>query len=360
MYALVIGLAAFLAANPMAAQRAMPESSPTTAPKVGTVIIPALDGALVATLVVRPSTKDLAPYVDRARLDVFTLDSMVASTDSAADVVRINYAAGRTSAQVSPMILSLLAAADRAWILSDQRLDPTSPPLVDALKIREQLGLVQSAAQFDSLRALVDLGAVKVDTAARTVMLPRLGMRLDLSLIARGRGFDLARAAFPVSAFAGGVIQVGPSAVAFGRPAHGNRWQIVLAPPHTGRTGIGVATIDSGAVYVVADSAHGQFDDRHPVRLVNAQTGDAPSGVGSVTVISPTAERANADAAALYMLTPERALSVADSAGIAAMIIRRPPDGKPIGPADVLLSARARRLIELVPALTSSAAGRAR
>ena len=70
-----------------------------------------------------------------------------------------------------------------------------------------------------------------------------------------------------------------------------------------------------------------------------------------MTVIAPTAAYANAAAAALYMLTPERALAVADSLHLAAMIIRPARPGKPIGAGDVMLSAQAVRFVQLIPEL---------
>ncbi|MDE3129063.1 MAG: FAD:protein FMN transferase [Gemmatimonadota bacterium] len=305
----------------------------------------------MVTLVGRPGTTNFGPYIDRAKHAVWVLDSLVASTDSLADVVRIDSAAGKAPVTVSPQTIGLLATARDAWRISGGRLDATSPPLVKAMEQRERVHLVQNSAERDSLRALVDLAAVSVDVRAHTVFLPRAGTGLDLALMARGRNLDIARVAFPPRAFSGGVIQVGPSALAFGRPPRGPRWQIALAPPNTGRASFGIATIDSGAVYVVSDSGPTRFPVRNQIRLVDARTGERPTAIGSVIVIAPTAEFANAVAAALYMLTPERARAVADSLGVAAIVVRPRKGSAPIGPRDVLLSAAARRFVRLVPEL---------
>lgn len=349
------GVAMLVMAAPAAAQRAPKTSPPDTAPAPGTAIIPALDGALVITVQARHAATDVSPYLKRAQDAVYQLDSIVASTDSMADVVRINRAAGEAPVAVSPDVIGLLGVARRSWRVSDHLLDPTSVPLVQSLERRERLPVVPSAAEQDSIRALVDFSAVEIDGAASTVRLPRAGMQIDLSLMARGRGVDVARKAFPASAFLGGVIQSGSNALAFGRPPHGDKWRIqIVAPGVEGRV-LGIAIIDSGAVMIASDSARSRPDPRHPVRLVDARTGELPTATASVIVIAPTAEYANATAAALYMLPPSRALAVADSMGIAAVIVRRLASGKPAGPSNVLVSRRARRLIEFAPASLRSA-----
>ncbi len=332
-------------AVPAAAQRPAAKSPPLR-PRT-TAVIPALDGALVTTLVLRDSAADVQPFVDSARAAVYRLDSLVVSTDSAADVTRVNRAAGRAAVKVSPQILQLLRTARYAWQLSGHLLDPTDAPLLGAIEERERTGLVPPAAELDSLRSLMNLAEVRTDSATSTVELPRAGMRLDLALFARGRGLDLAREAFPDSVVAGGVIQVGTTSRVWGRPPYRGPWRLVLVPPGTGRRAIGEAVLDSGAVVVAADSEQSPYDRRHYVHLVNPQTGYIPMATASVIAIAPTAARANAEAAALYMLPPERALAVADSLGLAAVIIRRPASGKPAGAGDVLVSGAADPLLDL-------------
>ncbi len=339
--AVALGAVAALA-SPARAQRDASEA---------TAVIPALGGAMVTTLVPRDSSVNVQAAVARARNRVYRFDSLAASTDSLADVTRINLAAGRSPVRVSPDIIALIRTADRAWRLSDHRLDPTAAPLAAAVLRREQTGYVPPAAEVDSLRALVGLARVRINPRAGTVFLPRRGMKIDLTTIAVGRGLDLARAEFPASKFAGGVLQVGPSALAFGRAPYGPHWRLVLEPPRTGHMQVGIVTLDSGAVCVVADSIMPQDYARQHLPLVNPATARMPDGLGSVTVIAPRAEFANAAAAALYMLSPERALAVADSAGIAAVLVRRPASGARIGPGDVLLSAEAKRLVDLNPLL---------
>jgi thiamine biosynthesis lipoprotein len=283
-------------------------------------------------------------------LSVVALDSMATSTDSAADVARINRAAGDSAVTVDSQVLHLLNQARDAWLISGGTLDPTAAPLVDALQRREQVGLVPSRATMDSLLALVGLDSVREDRGRKTVGIPK-GMRLDLALFARGRAMDLARSKFVSSSITGGVLQVGSSSLAFGAPPKGSRWLITVAPPGTGRAVIGVASIDSGAVYVVADSERTRPDPRHPVRIVNAKTGARPDSLAAVVVVAQTAARANEVAAALYPLAPLVALRKADSLGLAAIIVRRPRDRNMVSASDILMSAKARRVIDLAPDL---------
>ena len=315
-----------------------------------TRLIPSFGGPIVATFWITDTVR-FARLAAAAEDSLRVLDSLVNTRREHSDLFAINAAAGGEPVHVSPQTLALLGLARRAWLLSRGLYDPTSVPFADALNLREQVGRVPSSQELDSLRALGDFGTVEISQTARTVRLPRRGMKLELDAIARGAALDLARRVLRDPSIRAGLLRSGACTMVFGRPAKDQRWSVIVAPPRTGRPGIGAATLDSGVMAIASDSERTSPVADRLMRLVDRRTGQLPTGTASTVVIARTGAEAAALSAAFYMLGPERAIMAADSLRVAAIAIREPALNTPITRQDVLVSAAADPLVELIPEL---------
>ena len=253
------------------AQRAVGAHSPSprkpaVGPPVQTLHIWRSTGGIISAVVWVTDTARFNRMVAEVGDSLRMLDSLVNVSRDSTEAAAINRAAGRAPVHVSPVTLALLAAARKAWALSGHRYDPTSFPLTEAINRRDEVGAVPSAHDLDSLKALTDFAAVEIDTVQHTVRLPRPGMGLDLLVIARGYALDIVRRALQAPAVRGGYVQGTGSTFAFGRPLRG-KWGVAVVAPRSGLGSLGAATLDSGAVLVMADSERSRSADGSPCPL---------------------------------------------------------------------------------------------
>jgi FAD:protein FMN transferase len=310
-------------------------------------VFPSVGGPMLATLWVTDTTK-LEKLANAARDSIRVLDSLTNDRSEYGDVAAINRAAGGDPVHVSPQTLALLAQARRAWLASGRLYDPTSGPIAEALNFEETVGRVPGARELDSLRALVDFGAVEISNAALTVRLPRRGMKLELDAIARGAAMDIARRVLRDRSVRAGLLRSGWYTAVFGRPVRNQGWSLTVTTPRSGRPAIGAINLDSGVIVTASDSARIlPVTDRH-MRLVNLRTGALAEGTSSVIVIGNSGAEAGALASALYVMGVDRARKVADSLHVAAVVIREPALNTPIGRDDVFLSGAAERVVALI------------
>ena len=326
-----------LAAACHAPRPAAPEAAPHVArawPVMGTMLTVTAWGA---------DTARLLPLVHAARDSVRLVDSLMSNYRPESELSRVNAAAGGTAVAVSPAMLHVLARAREYWRLSAGAFDPTVGPLVAAWGFYGDAGAVPSSAALDSLRQLVDFGAVEVDEVRGTVRLPRRGMRLDLGGIAKGYALDLARRALRDPSVRGGMVDLGGNVLVFGAPPAGTRWRIGVRHPRRDGSLLGTLSLDSGAVATSGDYEHFVMIDgvRHG-HLIDPRTGRPARGTIAATAVGPTGEWSDGLSATLFLAGPGRAARIADSLGGVAAIVVRDAGTNEIGPADVVLSRRAR------------------
>lgn len=285
----------------------------------------------------------LLALVRAARDSVRLVDSLMSTYRPTSELSAVNRAAGHEPVRVSPQVMHVLLEARRYWRLSGGAFDPTVGPLVDAWGFHGERGRVPPRRELDSLRGLVDFGAVEIDSAARTVRLPRQGMRLDFGGVAKGYALDLARAALRSPHVSAGMLDLGGNVLVFGHPPRGTRWRIGIRHPRERGALLGTIAIDSGAVATSGDYEHFYvIDGVRYAHLIDPRTGAPARGVIAATAVAPVGEWSDGLSAALFLTGPARGVPLADSLpGVGAIYVV--DDGHtPITRSDIVLSARAR------------------
>ena len=291
-------------------------------------------------------TTALLAMIRDARDSVRLVDSLMSNYRESSEITAANRAAGAAApVAVSAQTFHVLTRARTYWRLSEGAFDPTVGPLVGAWGFYGDSGAVPPRRTLDSLRALVGFAAVELDSARRTVRLPRAGMRLDLGGIAKGYALDLARAALRDSRVRGGSLDLGGNVLVFGRPPRGVKWVVGIAHPRRGGRVLGRVALDSGAVATSGDYEHFfRIGGVRYAHLIDPRTGRPARGVIAATAIGPTGEWSDGLSATLFLADARRAVALADSLpGVAALYVREPARGSVVRRRDVVLSARARR-----------------
>ncbi|HEU4629187.1 MAG TPA: FAD:protein FMN transferase [Gemmatimonadaceae bacterium] len=345
-------LALLAAVASVPAQPAQPARPPARVARAWPVM-----GTMLGVTVWGTDTAAMRRGVYAARDSVRLVDSLMSSYRPTSEISRLNAAAGGAPLPVSPQTLHVLRRARLFWRLSGGRFDPTVGPLVRAWGFQGDSGRVPPRAELDSLRMLVDFGAVEIDSTAGTVRLPRAGMRLDLGGIAKGYALDLARRALRDPRITGGMVDLGGNVLVFGRPPRGERWVIGIRHPRGDGRLLGTVTLDSGAVATSGDYEHFyRIDGVRYGHLIDPTTGYPRRGVMAATAIGPRGDWSDGLSATLFLVGPARGAAIADSlphvAGL--WVLDGDADARAeVRTGDVVLSRRARAIFTPAPGVAT-------
>ena len=231
-------------------------------------------------------------------LSVFVADSIVARLNRGENV---RVAADGSFATVARFALETAEASGGAF-------DPTVNPLMRAWGFRGGVPAVPSPAALSNALATVGWRQIVLSPASDGDLLVSSGnAELDFGAIAKGYAVDCAYAALVASGFTDFLINLGGNIRVCGSPASDRAdWNIAVRDPSGRRppsplprplrSGEAVATSGSYERYV-------EIDGRRYSHIIDPRTGiPVNNGLGSVSVIAPTATEADAYSTTLFVL----------------------------------------------------------
>lgn len=229
--------------------------------------------------------------------------------DRNSEVMRLAHRT-RKPVPVSRLLLESVSFALELARLSDGLFDPTVGALLEQRGFNENYrgGVINSGVSNDATYR-----DVRVDRATGTITL-RKPLVLDLGAVAKGMAMDLVARDLHAQGYADVSVEAGGDVFARGRNVRGEAWQIGIEHPRIEGLLVRTLSVDNAAVCTSADSQRG-------AHIIDARTGEAASGVASVSVIAPTAMMADGLSTVAMLLRPHRARPILEREGASVVYV---------------------------------------
>ncbi|MEA3413838.1 MAG: FAD:protein FMN transferase [Pseudomonadota bacterium] len=201
------------------------------------------------------------------------------------------------------------------WGFGPTDADRSPPSEQDIVAARKGVG-------FSRLRLRGDPPSVRKDIQALSV---------DLSAIAKGYAVDQIAAVLESEGFSEYLVEIGGELRGKGGNRAGGPWKIAIEKPDPGTREV-YAIIDLNDVSVATSGGYRNFFEAHDGQTYS-HTIDPFTGrpvthdLASVTVVGPSAMRADANATALMVLGPDSGYAYALREGVEAFFVIRTGDG---------------------------------
>ncbi len=216
---------------------------------------------------------------------------------------------------VSPMMVFVLSEALSIATLTDGALDITVGPLVNLWGFGPGNTVIAAPTdeEIHRIEKFVGLNKLQFDLSTSKLKKP-VGMRIDLSSIAKGYGADAIANFFAQNGFQNYLIEVGGEIVTKGVKADGNKWRIGVEKPALGHQGVQQAIAVSGKGVATSGDYRNYFEE-DGVRfshIIDPRTGyPVKNNLASVTVIADTGAVADGLATAFTVLGEKRTFELA-------------------------------------------------
>ncbi|MGH0030199.1 MAG: FAD:protein FMN transferase [Myxococcota bacterium] len=232
---------------------------------------------------------------------------------------------------VSPPTLAVFRVAQEVSEQTGGAFDVTVGPLVAAWGFGAG-GQPEppSPVRLEALRARVGHHLLRIDPEGGGLVKRHPELVCDLSAVAKGYAVDRVAEALAARGVADDRIEVGGETRARGERAGGGAWRVAIERPEPGQRSVfGVVALADAALATSGD--YRTYRDRDGVRLshlIDPRTGrPAAHRLASVSVLHPSAARADALATGLGVLGPDAGPALAERLGLAAYFIVRETDG---------------------------------
>ncbi|MGH1469949.1 MAG: FAD:protein FMN transferase [Cellvibrionaceae bacterium] len=231
---------------------------------------------------------------------------------------------------VSPMLNHVLSKAIEIGRLSEGALDITVGPLVNLWGFGPTSTVIRSPSkeEIKDLEPVIGVNKLTFNVDESKLKKP-VGMRIDLSSIAKGYGADVIAQYLDQNAYENYLIEVGGELVTKGVNSQGRKWRIGVEMPAVGREGVQQAITVSGKGIATSGDYRNYFE-QDGVRfshIIDPRTGyPVKNNLASVTVIAETGTVADGLATAFSVLGEQRSFDLARQHGIAIYAIIRHDD----------------------------------
>ncbi|WP_437688331.1 FAD:protein FMN transferase [Sorangium sp. So ce176] len=302
------------AASPGPSQAAQAQAAPAR------VVVEAR--AMGTSLVLAAYTSDVMDEaairgrLEKAVAEIRRLEGLMTTWRPDSELSRVNAAAGKGAVEVSPESLAVIEKS--LWISerSGGVFDITFEAMHGLWKFDEDIDdNVPPREDVERARALIDYRQIAIDSARRTVMLARPGMRLSLGGIAKGYAVDAAAQVLRAEGLTSFFVQAGGDLYIAGKKPDGSRWRAGVRDPRgkDANDYFAMIEVEDHAFSTAGDYERGFIKDgRRYHHILDPRTGFPATESRSVTLWAKDALTADAIDDAVFILGAEKGLALVE------------------------------------------------
>ncbi|MBF0537205.1 MAG: FAD:protein FMN transferase [Nitrospirae bacterium] len=277
----------------------------------------AMDTVITLT-VVSESERKAEGAIEAGFDEVTYLEGLLSMFLPNSEVSRISSDAGVKPVKVSEDTYRLIKKAVEIAGISDGAFDPTIAPLSRLWDFQKKVKPPDE--EIKKRLALVDYRDIVLDDAARSVMLKRKGMGIDLGAIAKGYVADRVVEVLRARGMTGGIAAMAGDIKTFGTRPDGSGWRIGIKAPRGEPNGeqsgeqeglAGVLTLKGEAVSTAGD--YERFFIENGVRyhhLLEPSTGYPARDFQGVTVVNQEGQLADGLDTAIFVMGRDKGMAL--------------------------------------------------
>ncbi len=220
----------------------------------------------------------------------------------------------------APDLLYVLQRSQQFAAQSQGAFDVTVQPLWRAFENAKQHGGLPDAREVEA--AARHVGWQRLAVNAREVRFLTPGMGITLNGIAQGYAADQVRETLKQAGIAHALINTGEWS-SLGQSAHGADWSLGVADPRHAEALFGRLSLRGRCVATSSDDLCAFSEDRRHHHIFDPRTGYSPTDLASVTVAASSCLQADALTKVLFVAGFERALAVAKSWRVDALVVHK-------------------------------------
>lgn len=269
-------------------------------------------GTLVSITAVAPDKEIAHASIEAGFYEIKRLEQLLSTWIQASELSQVNASAGREPVAVGSETLELVLRALEMASLTEGGLNIAVGPAVEAWSVADRQR-IPSHAELQALKPLVDWSTIQVDRKARTIFLPRPGMRIDIGGIGKGYAADRAAEAMKKAGATGGVVALSGDIKTFGNLPGMKGFSVGIRHPR--QDGALVATIDLQDEAISTAGDYERYFEQQGVRyhhILDPVLLEPARKCQSVTVIAPEGTVADGLDTGIFVLGPEKGMALVE------------------------------------------------
>jgi len=247
--------------------------------------------------------------IDTVVVEVTRIENLISDWKPDSQISQVNSHSGISPVKVDPEVFEL---TKRAIELSRQTAGAFDISFAAMDRIWKFDGSMQTMPTPELIRKSVEKVGYKniiLDSANATIFLKVKGMKIGFGALGEGYAADKCREMMLSKGVNAGIVDGSGDMSVWGKQPNGRDWSIGITNPMQENALIAVVPLKEGAV--VTSGSYEKFvifNGKRYTHIINPATGYPATGLCSVTVFGPSAEKANGFSTSMMVLGKEAAL----------------------------------------------------
>lgn len=233
--------------------------------------------------------------IDEAIAEINRIEKLLSTFTDDSPVNEINRNAGVKPVKTDAEIFRLISRSLNISALTHGAFDITYAVDKDILKPDSTTGKA-------TLKTTVNYQNVVLDAQAQTVFLKQKGMRIGFGANSKGYAADRAKYILQMQGVSSGVINAGNDLLTWGAQPDNTPWTVATADPEQHTQPFAGVEISNMAIATSVNTEKYTTIAKKKPFTINVKQGFPVSGIKSVSIISPSAELADAMATPVMLI----------------------------------------------------------
>ncbi|MEQ1794150.1 MAG: FAD:protein FMN transferase [Nitrospira sp.] len=269
-------------------------------------------GTLGSITAVAPSREIAQTAIEAGFHEIKRLEQVLSTWIATSELSQVNAAAGQQPVVVGPETLGLVVRSLEMAALTEGGFNIAIGPAVEAWSVTERQH-IPSQGELQALKPLVDWTTIQIDRQARTIFLPKRGMRIDVGGIGKGYAADRAVDVMKKAGAQGGVVALSGDIKTFGDLPGMKGFPVGIRHPR--QEGALIATIDLKNEAISTAGDYERYFERDGIRyhhILDPISLEPARKCQSVTVIAIEGTVADGLDTGIFVLGPERGMALVE------------------------------------------------
>ncbi|PRY44227.1 thiamine biosynthesis lipoprotein [Spirosoma oryzae] len=242
-------------------------------------------------------------HIDTVITEVTRIENLISDWRSYTQIAKVNQNAGIAPVRVDAEVMALTERAIRLSRLTNGAFDISFAAMDRIWKFDGSMTEMPSPEAIKNSVRNVGYQNIVLDKAKSTIFLKKKGMKIGFGALGEGYAADRCRQLMLARGVKAGIVNGSGDMSTWGNQPDGTPWTIGITNPLHRDTLFAVVPLRKPAV--VTSGSYEKFvvfNGRRYAHIINPKTGYPATGVSSVTVFGPSAERANGFSTSMMVL----------------------------------------------------------
>jgi len=258
---------------------------------------------------VGPDSVSTANHIDTVITEVTRIENLISDWRPETQISQVNRYAGIHPVKVDKEVLELTQRALQLSVLTNGAFDISFASMDRIWKSDGSMLAMPSAEDIKKSVAKVGYRNIIIDTLNSTIFLKLEGMKIGFGALGEGYAADKCREMMLKKGIIAGIINGSGDMNTWGKQPDGKDWTVGLTNPQNKKKLLAVIPLHEGAVVTSGSyEKFVMFNGKRYAHIIDPLTGYPATGLSSVTVFGPSAEKANGFSTSMMVLGKDAAL----------------------------------------------------